>query len=168
MTAPTSAQIIRLASRLAGVPEVVLLGPRRTRNLAWARQRVMFVTRKLRPDLSLPQIGRALRRDHTTVIHAIRAVAKRIAESPRKPRRSPPSKPRSTPPSPTTPPERSVMITTDELATIISDANAKWEREHPDGRPWGEEHCAALAEAVARAGDGPMREADTPHTRRTA
>jgi chromosomal replication initiator protein len=51
-----------------------LLSPRRTAPVARARQLAMYLTREL-TDLSLPAIARAFnRRDHTTVLHAIRRV----------------------------------------------------------------------------------------------
>jgi len=46
-----------------------LTGPRRTREMAIARQVVMYLAREL-TDMSLPQVGQALGgRDHTTVMH---------------------------------------------------------------------------------------------------
>jgi chromosomal replication initiator protein len=52
----------------------VLLSPRRTAPVARARQLAMYLTREL-TDLSLPAIAEAFnRRDHTTVLHAIRRV----------------------------------------------------------------------------------------------
>jgi chromosomal replication initiator protein len=51
-----------------------LLSPRRTARVARARQLAMYLTREL-TDLSLPAIAKAFnRRDHTTVLHAIRRV----------------------------------------------------------------------------------------------
>jgi chromosomal replication initiator protein len=51
-----------------------LLSPRRTAHVAKARQLAMYLTREL-TDLSLPAIAQAFnRRDHTTVLHAIKRV----------------------------------------------------------------------------------------------
>ncbi len=51
-----------------------ILSPTRTAPVARARQLAMYLTREL-TDLSLPQIAEAFnRRDHTTVMHAIRKV----------------------------------------------------------------------------------------------
>ena len=48
-----------------------ILGPRRSRNLAWPRFFAAWLMRQLRPDLSLPAIGRVLGgRDHTSIMHA--------------------------------------------------------------------------------------------------
>lgn len=49
---------------------------------AWIRQIAMYLTREI-TGRSYPEIGRAFgNRDHTTVIHAVRLVKKRIAEDP--------------------------------------------------------------------------------------
>ena len=57
-----------------------LLSPRRTAPVARARQLAMYLTREL-TDLSLPAIAQAFnRRDHTTVLHAIRRVERSALE----------------------------------------------------------------------------------------
>jgi chromosomal replication initiator protein len=57
-----------------------LLSPSRTAPVARARQLAMYLTREL-TDLSLPAIARAFnRRDHTTVLHAIRRVERSALE----------------------------------------------------------------------------------------
>jgi chromosomal replication initiator protein len=68
-----------VASRL-GVPIEKILSPSRTAPVARARQLAMYLAREL-TDLSLPAIARAFnRRDHTTVIHAIRKVERSALE----------------------------------------------------------------------------------------
>lgn len=58
----------------AGIPIAVIRSPKRNRNVVRARQMAMWLARQLTP-LSLPQIGKRWDgRDHTTVIHAVRAV----------------------------------------------------------------------------------------------
>lgn len=58
-----------------------LESPRRTAELARPRQIAMVLARELLPRKSLPDIGRAFgNRDHTTVMHAVRAVARRRAD----------------------------------------------------------------------------------------
>lgn len=57
-----------------------LLSPSRTARVARARQLAMYLTREL-TDLSLPAIAQAFnRRDHTTVLHAIRKVERSALE----------------------------------------------------------------------------------------
>jgi chromosomal replication initiator protein len=57
-----------------------LLSPTRTARVARARQLAMYLTREL-TDLSLPAIAEAFnRRDHTTVMHAIRRVERTALE----------------------------------------------------------------------------------------
>ena len=58
-----------------------LTGPSRLRPIAHARQEAMALARELRRD-SLPMIGREFGgRDHTTVMHGLRAVSKRRNQS---------------------------------------------------------------------------------------
>jgi chromosomal replication initiator protein len=62
-----------------GVERSELLSRSRAADVAWARQAAMYLAREL-TDQSLPQIGRAFAdRDHTTVLHACRRVARELA-----------------------------------------------------------------------------------------
>jgi len=56
-----------------------LRGPGKTRALAQSRQIAMYLCREL-TDLSLPKIGQAFGRDHTTVMYAERKVREQMAE----------------------------------------------------------------------------------------
>ncbi|WP_304106366.1 chromosomal replication initiator protein DnaA [Mycolicibacterium bacteremicum] len=56
-----------------------LRGPGKTRALAQARQIAMYLCREL-TDLSLPRIGEAFGRDHTTVMYAERKIRDGMAE----------------------------------------------------------------------------------------
>ena len=56
-----------------------LRGPSKTRSLAQARQIAMYLCREL-TDLSLPKIGQAFGRDHTTVIYAERKIRGEMAQ----------------------------------------------------------------------------------------
>jgi chromosomal replication initiator protein len=68
-----------VAARL-GISIDELLSPSRTARIARARQLAMYLTREL-TDLSLPAIAQAFnRRDHTTVLHAIRRVERSALE----------------------------------------------------------------------------------------
>jgi chromosomal replication initiator protein len=56
--------------------------PCRWRRVAWPRQVAMYLTRELTHH-SLPMIGHHFgERDHTTVLHAIRAVQRRMVADP--------------------------------------------------------------------------------------
>ena len=62
-----------------GVSMDQLLSPSRAQPLAWPRQVAMYLAREL-TDATLPAIGRAFGgRNHTTVLHAYRKTAERIA-----------------------------------------------------------------------------------------
>ncbi|WP_405159743.1 chromosomal replication initiator protein DnaA [Nocardia sp. NBC_01499] len=56
-----------------------LTGPGKARPLAQARQIAMYLSREL-TDLSLPKIGQAFGRDHTTVMYAEKKVRKEMTE----------------------------------------------------------------------------------------
>jgi chromosomal replication initiator protein len=56
-----------------------LRGPGKTRALAQSRQIAMYLCREL-TDLSLPKIGQAFGRDHTTVMYAERKIRNEMAE----------------------------------------------------------------------------------------
>jgi chromosomal replication initiator protein len=63
-----------------GVSMDDLLSPNRAQPLAWPRQVAMYLAREL-TDATLPAIGRAFGgRNHTTVLHAYRKTAQRIAD----------------------------------------------------------------------------------------
>lgn len=55
-----------------------LRGPGKTRSLAQSRQIAMYLCREL-TDLSLPKIGQAFGRDHTTVMYAQKKILKEMA-----------------------------------------------------------------------------------------
>lgn len=58
-----------------------LRSPSRAARVAWARQVAMYLSREL-TDATLPAIGKAFARNHTTVMHACKRTAARIAEDP--------------------------------------------------------------------------------------
>lgn len=58
-----------------------LCSPSRAARVAWARQVAMYLSREL-TDATLPAIGKAFDRNHTTVMHACKRTAERIAEDP--------------------------------------------------------------------------------------
>ncbi|MGH3825958.1 MAG: helix-turn-helix domain-containing protein [Pseudonocardiaceae bacterium] len=65
--------VMVVASEYFGVTIEELRGARGVNAVAHARQVAMYLCREL-TELSLPQIGRAFDRDHTTVMHAVRKV----------------------------------------------------------------------------------------------
>lgn len=82
-TAKKEIPVDRIITFVAGyfylTPEE-LRSKRRTRDIAFARQIAMYLTREL-TDLSLPKIGDEFGgRDHTTVLHAIRKINKMTAD----------------------------------------------------------------------------------------
>jgi chromosomal replication initiator protein len=77
VTAPTVEAIQDSVCSVLGVSKEELLSARRTPRVARARQLAMYLCRELTP-LSLAQIAREFDRDHSTVLHAIRAVESRL------------------------------------------------------------------------------------------
>jgi chromosomal replication initiator protein len=76
IVAPSVAAIQEAVSSVLAIPRAELLSAKRTPAVARARHLAMYLARELTP-LSLSQIAREFDRDHSTVIHAIRAVGDR-------------------------------------------------------------------------------------------
>ncbi len=76
VVAPSVAAIQDAVSSVLAIPKAELLSAKRTPAIARARHLAMYLARELTP-LSLSQIAREFDRDHSTVIHAIRAVGQR-------------------------------------------------------------------------------------------
>ena len=77
---PDEKPVERIIARVAaafGVGPKELLGPSRQRRVLVPRQVAMLLTREA--GLSLPQVGRAFGRDHTTVLHACNKVMSDLA-----------------------------------------------------------------------------------------
>jgi chromosomal replication initiator protein len=73
-------EIISTVAYHFGVSEEDLLGRSRRKEIANARQMVMFLARE-ETDASLPQIGQVLGgRDHTTVLHGSEKIASQIEQ----------------------------------------------------------------------------------------
>jgi chromosomal replication initiator protein len=85
LIADASAMQITAATIMAVIAEYFdttveeLRGPGKTRPLAQSRQIAMYLCREL-TDLSLPKIGQAFGRDHTTVMYAERKIRAEMAE----------------------------------------------------------------------------------------
>lgn len=68
-------QIASQVAEATDVPFKAIMGVRRDARTVQARQLVMYIAR--REGLSLQRIGRVMNRDHTTVLHGIRAEEQR-------------------------------------------------------------------------------------------
>lgn len=75
------AEISQLVAKSYSVSRDELVGRSRKRRVVHPRQLAMFLCRKYTSS-SLKEIGRAFRRDHSSVIYAIDAVERRIVERP--------------------------------------------------------------------------------------
>ncbi len=75
--APTLEAIQDAVCQITGLSRAELVSPRRSARVARARQLAMYLARELTP-LSLTEIARGFDRDHSTVLHAIRAVSSRL------------------------------------------------------------------------------------------
>ena len=74
-------KIFRTVSDALGVSVEEIKGRRRTREIAAARHACTYLLKKL-TDLSLIDIGRALDRDHATVINSLKKMEQEIGENP--------------------------------------------------------------------------------------
>jgi chromosomal replication initiator protein len=76
-------RVQELVAERLGLTRAQILSSSRAAPIARARQLAMYLTREL-TDLSLPAIAAAFdRRDHTTVIHAVKRVAERASRDPK-------------------------------------------------------------------------------------
>lgn len=103
------ADIVAAVARRHGMSSRDLMSERRTAPVVKARQRAVWLCRRMTLR-ALPAIGRAVRRDHTTVIHSIRAVEADLERDP---------------------------ALEAELASIEAELRARFEPplQHPDGCP---------------------------------
>ena len=77
MVSPTLAKISSLVAAHYGLTLGELRGRKRARSVAWPRQVAMYLCRR-HAKRSYPAIGEFFGRNHTTVMHAVRAVEQRI------------------------------------------------------------------------------------------
>lgn len=69
--------IMQTAADITNTDIKALTSERRSRSVAWPRHFAYALVRDVRPDLSLPAIGKLFgKRDHTTVLHGVRKAAK--------------------------------------------------------------------------------------------
>jgi chromosomal replication initiator protein len=79
---PTVADVQAAVAVHYGLTSAQLRGADRKRRVAWPRQMAMLLARDI-TKMSLPEIGRRFGgRDHSTVVHACRAVAARLSDYP--------------------------------------------------------------------------------------
>ncbi len=76
---PTPDLIISQVALYYGVDESAIRGKHRGRNVIDARQMAMYMIRTM-TNLSLPDIGKAFDKNHTTVLHSIKQVEEALAE----------------------------------------------------------------------------------------
>jgi chromosomal replication initiator protein len=77
---PDARRVQEAVAAKLGISVDAILSPRRSAPVSGARQVAMYLTREL-TDLSLPAIAEAFnRRDHTTVLHAIRKIERSALE----------------------------------------------------------------------------------------
>ena len=77
LTRHTLSRVLEVVASRHGLTPDEVLSQRRTRRIAYGRQELMAELRRLR--YSLPEIGRMLGKDHTTVLHGVRAHERRQA-----------------------------------------------------------------------------------------
>jgi chromosomal replication initiator protein len=75
----SAATIMAVTAEYFQISVEELRGPGKTRALAQSRQIAMYLCREL-TDLSLPRIGQAFGRDHTTVMYAEKKIRGEMAE----------------------------------------------------------------------------------------
>ncbi len=80
MTRARVADIITLASEIAGIERKVLVGPIRRARIVRVRQACMLLGRE--NGHSFPTIGRVFGRDHSTVVHGCQVAEAYIARDP--------------------------------------------------------------------------------------
>jgi hypothetical protein len=78
---PSVRAIIVAVAAAYGVSPLEIVAHRRGRGIILPRQLVMYLARHF-TTASFPEIGRALRRDHSTVLHGVRAVEVLLAGLP--------------------------------------------------------------------------------------
>ena len=72
------AEIVEAVATVYGVSTAAIIGRCRSKSIAEARQVACLIARRC-TRLSLPEIGRAVGCDHTTVMHGIKAAEQKCA-----------------------------------------------------------------------------------------
>ena len=78
-TLPTPDLVISQVCKFYSVDEATLRGTQKNRGTAEARQVAVYLMRKL-TNLSSPDIGKALNRDHATILYSVKVVEQKLAK----------------------------------------------------------------------------------------
>lgn len=73
-------RILEKVAKKYGVTVEDIKGTKRTKEIAWARHISIYLIRRL-TEMSLPQIGRLLNRDHTTVINSLKTIERELGSN---------------------------------------------------------------------------------------
>ena len=74
---PTPELILREVCGYFNVPQEKIIGLSKTKDVAMPRQIMLYLIREM-TDLSLPDIGKFVKRDHTTVLYAINKIQEQL------------------------------------------------------------------------------------------
>lgn len=73
--------ILAATAAVNGLPVSTLTSPARRQSVSHARQRAVYLARRLRPDLSFPFLAQRLgERDHSTLVYANQRVEARLSD----------------------------------------------------------------------------------------
>ncbi len=78
---PNGQQIIRQVCAIHNMDVDIVLGQSRNRAIVAVRQEAMAAVYRIRPDYSLPMIGRLFNRDHTTIIAALMKLGVHVSQT---------------------------------------------------------------------------------------
>jgi chromosomal replication initiation ATPase DnaA len=73
------AEIITSVAAVHGIPVEAIMSPRRDRRAVDARFDAIVAVRNEHPHLSLTQLGRVFRKDHTSILHCLKVMAARAS-----------------------------------------------------------------------------------------
>ena len=79
-TLPTPELVISQVCKFYSVDEATLKGTQKNRGTAEARQVAVYLMRKL-TNLSSPDIGKVLNRDHATILYSVKVVEQKLAKN---------------------------------------------------------------------------------------
>jgi chromosomal replication initiator protein len=74
-------RVIKIVSHFCGVAQPDLIGSDRTQHVAMVRQVAMYLARR-HSSLSYPELGAVFRRDHSSIIHGVKAIEQRVQAQP--------------------------------------------------------------------------------------